>query len=44
MRLFGYCWKCHKFTRVSVPVPSARGIQVGICDDCDEVDRGQRRG
>ena len=35
MRLHGWCLKCHKIRRVRVTMPRSSGVQVGVCDACD---------
>ncbi len=41
MRLYGYCEKCRRFRLVRVRYPR-RGIQVGICGDCEDKERKRR--
>lgn len=36
MRLPGYCMDCHRVRTVRVTRPSPRGVQTGICDDCQD--------
>jgi hypothetical protein len=36
MRLHGYCARCHKIKMVRVRSIIRRGVQIGICADCEE--------
>lgn len=47
VRLHGWCERCHKVRRVTVYPSSlallaARGLAVGVCDECED-DAEQRR-
>ena len=35
MMIHGYCERCHKIKRVRVRVIRGRGVQIGICADCE---------
>lgn len=35
MRVHGYCQVCHKIKLVRVKIIRTRGVQIGLCDDCE---------
>lgn len=35
MKLPGFCERCRRIRYVYVRVPTGRGVEVGICDECE---------
>jgi hypothetical protein len=40
MKVIGYCYRCHKIKSVNVTIPRGRGVQIGLCQQCEDKSRG----